>query len=104
MTAAAAKARGLATAVKAPLGWRATCPTCRWSSKIGESAYKGEASSLARQHNGACHTGSRRRLENLINYKPSTECIAATISWPGGAHHLIIAGNRLLACANGSRA
>jgi hypothetical protein len=60
VTAAAARVRGFATAVKGWFGWRATCTTCEWSSTINAFAYKGDAASAAREHNTELHQGASR--------------------------------------------
>ncbi len=41
------------------------------------------------------HRKAARRLVAPIDYAPNTECIAATLSSPDGARHLIIMRNRL---------
>lgn len=59
MTAALAKVRGFAVAVKGAFGWQASCPTCPWTSPVVIGAYKSDASFHARAHNFEFHGGAK---------------------------------------------
>ncbi len=66
MTVAAAAAKGFATAVKGAFGWTAICPTCRWSSPVRTTPYKGDAAAQASDHNAKHHAEAKRAAAVLL--------------------------------------